>query len=143
MSTTQDNEAVVRACFETAVRGDFAALDAILTPDYVLHAATSPEDVHGAEGLKDMVEMYRSAVGGMRLTIDHQFATGDHVATRFTVRGTHAGELLGVPATGRDVTCHGITVSRCRDGRIAEEWEITDALGLLRQVGGLPEMAQT
>jgi steroid delta-isomerase-like uncharacterized protein len=129
------NTDAVRACFEQASRGNFAALDAILTPDFVLH---SPGEVHGADGLSTMVESYRNALPDLELTIDHQFAAGDYVASRFTIRGTHDGDLMGVPASGRRVEFTGITISRCRDGRIAEEWELTDTVGLLGQVGALP-----
>ena len=85
MSTSEDNKAAVRGCFENASQGNFEALDAIVSPDYVLH----PEDIRGVEGLKEMVEAYRSAIADLRITIDQQFTEGDHVATRYTIRGTH------------------------------------------------------
>ena len=90
-----------------------------------------------------MVQGYRDALSGLRVTIDQQFADGDFVATRFTITGTHDGDLMGAPPTGKDVAFTGITISRCEGGRIAEEWEITDAVGLLGQIGALPEMAQS
>jgi predicted ester cyclase len=139
MSTSEDNKAAVRACFENASQGNFDALDDILGPDYVVH----PEGVRGREGLQQMVEGYRNALSGLRVTIDQQFTDGDYVATRFTIRGTHDGELMGTPPTGKDVAFTGITISRCEDGRLAEEWEITDAVGLMGQIGALPEMAQS
>jgi predicted ester cyclase len=139
MSSSEDNTKAVRACFENASQGNFDALDEILAPDYVLH----PEEVRGREGLQAMVEGYRSALSGLRVTIDQQFTEGDYVATRFTISGTHDGDLMGTPATGNPVAFTGITISRCEGGRIVEEWEITDAVGLLRQVGALPEMVQS
>ena len=87
--------------------------------------------------------MYRKGIGGLRVTIEHQFSGGDYVATRFTARGTHDGEFMGVPATGKDVTVACITISRCRDGKVVEEWELSDTLGALQQIGALPEMAQS
>jgi predicted ester cyclase len=139
MTTSEDNKAVVRACFENASQGNFDALDEIVAPDYVLH----PEEVRGAEGLKGMVEGYRTALSGLRVVIDQQFTEGDYVATRFTIRGTHDGDLMDVPPTGKDVAFTGITISRCQGGRIVEEWELTDAVGLLGQIGALPEMARS
>ena len=139
MSDSDNNKAAVRDCFEEASRGNFDALGGILTQDYVLH----PEEVRGPDGLKEMVEGYRNALSGLRVTIDQQFTEGDHVATRYTIRGTHDGDLMGAAPTGRDVAFTGITISRCQDGRIVEEWEITDTLGLLGQIGALPEMAQS
>jgi predicted ester cyclase len=139
MSTSEDNKAVVRDCFENASQGKFDALDAIVSPDYVLH----PEDIRGVEGLKEMVKAYRSAIADLHVTIDHQFTEGDYVATRYTIRGSHDGDLMGTPPTGRDVEFTGLTVSRCRDGKIVEEWELVDTVGLLRQIGALPEMARS
>ncbi|MGH2975515.1 MAG: ester cyclase [Solirubrobacterales bacterium] len=129
----------VRDCFEQAALGNFDELPAILTPDFVMH---NPDEVHGADGLAAMVQQYRGALSDLSVTIDHQFATGDWVASRFTIRGTHDGSLMGVPPSGRDVTFTGITISRCRDGQIAEEWELTDTVGLLGQVGALPATTQ-
>ena len=137
MSTRHDNEAAVRDCFAKASQGDFDALRAIVSPDYVLH----PGEIHGVEGLTEMVEAYRSALADLHVTIDQQFAEGDLVATRYTIRGRHDGELMGARPTGRDVAFTGITVSRCHDGRIAEEWELVDTMGLLRQIGAIPAMA--
>lgn len=139
MSTSEENKAVVRACFENASQGNFDALDEIVTEDYLLH----PEEVHGADGLKEMVQGYRDGLNGLRVTIDQQFTEGDYVATRYTITGTHDGDLMGAPPTGKDVAFTGITISRCEGGRIVEEWEITDAVSLLGQIGALPEMAQS
>jgi steroid delta-isomerase-like uncharacterized protein len=136
---SETNTKAVRDCFEQAARGNFEALGPILTPDFVMH---NPDEVRGADGLTAMVEGYRSALANLKVTIDHQFAAGEYVATRFTISGTHEGDLMGVPPSGRDVAFTGITISRCHDGQIAEEWELTDTVGLLGQVGGLPAMAQ-
>ena len=137
MSDEEQNETVVRACFARASQGDFEALHDILDDDYVIH----PEEAAGVDGLTELVEGYRSAIGGLTVTIDQQFSAGDYVATRYTISGTHAGELMGKEPTGKEVAFSGITVSRCRAGRIAEEWELTDTVGLLRQIGALPEPA--
>ena len=89
-----------------------------------------------------MVQGYRDAISRLTVTIDQQFTEGDYVATRFTIRGRHEGELMGAAATRRDVEFTGLTVSRCRDGKIEEEWELVDTVSLLQQVGALPEAAQ-
>jgi predicted ester cyclase len=138
MPSSEENKAAVRACFENASKGNFDALDEILTEDYVLH----PEEVRGAEGLKEMVQRYRDALSGLSVTVDQQFTDGEYVATRVTIRGTHDGDLMGTPPTGKDVAFTALTISRCEGGQIAEEWEIADTLGLLGQVGALPEPAQ-
>jgi steroid delta-isomerase-like uncharacterized protein len=139
MSTTAQNTDIVRQCYAYATQGDRAGLERLLSPDFVIHV---PDDYHGVDGLLEMVGLFRSAFPDMAVTVDHQFADGDYVATRFTCRGTHDGELLGFPATGRAVEVAGITLSRCENGRIAEEWELVDVAGLLQQIGALPEPAQ-
>ena len=138
MSASEANKAAVRDCFEQASQGNFEALHSIVSPDYVVH----PEEVRGADGLAEMVQSYRNAFSDLAVTIEHQFAEGDYVATRTTFRGTHDGDLMGTPATGRQVEFSGLTISRCRDGKIEEEWEITDTITLLRQLGIFPEMAE-
>jgi predicted ester cyclase len=135
MSDSEQNKTAVRRCFEEASRGNFDALRAILSPDYIVH----PEGARGVEGLREIVETYRAALSGLTVTIDQQFTEGDCVATRYTIRGRHQGELMGATPTGRDVEFIGLTVSRCRDGRIEEEWELVDTLSLLGQVGALPQ----
>lgn len=143
MSSGEDNEAAVRAFFAVAEDGNLDALDTIVSPDYVLHDPGSPEEIHGVKGARDLVRMYRTAMAGLRVTIEHQFSDGDYVATRFTARGTHEGEFMGVPPTGKDVTVACMTISRCHGGKVVEEWELSDALGALRQIGALPELAQS
>ncbi|HKP21846.1 MAG TPA: ester cyclase [Thermoleophilaceae bacterium] len=137
MSSSEANEAAVRDCFENASKGNFEALPSIVTADYLVH----PEEVRGPDGLAEMVQSYRSALAGLNVTVEHQFSEGDHVATRCTIRGRHDGELMGVPPTGRDVEFTSLTISRCRDGKIAEEWELIDTVGVMRQIGALPELA--
>jgi steroid delta-isomerase-like uncharacterized protein len=136
--SSEQNKAAVRACFENASRGNFDALDDILTTDYVLH----PEEARGTEGLKEIVQRYREALSGLTVSIEHQFTDGDYVATRYTITGTHEGDLMGTPPSGKDVAFSGITISRCKDGRIAEEWELTDTVALLGQVGALSAITQ-
>ena len=139
MSADERNKTAVRDCFAHASHGNYDALHEIVSDDYVLH----PEDVSGVAGLTETVEGYRSTIGDLKVRIDQQFTDGDYVATRFTIQGKHAGELMGAAPTGKPVEFSGITISRCRDGRIVEEWELTDTLGLLRQVGALPQPAAT
>lgn len=139
MSTTEDNEKAVRDCFENAARGNFDALDDIVTPDYLLH----PDEARGPEGLKEVVQGYRDALSDLHVRIDQQFSAGDYVATRITITGRHEGELVGTPPTGNEVSFSGLTITRCEGGRIAEEWELVDMMGLLGQIGALPAMAQS
>lgn len=142
MSSSERNIAAVRAIIDTVGHGRLDELESLVSPDYVLHDPSSAEDVRGIDGLKEMIELYRSGFG-LQMTIEDQFADGDLVATRYTSRGTHNVEFMGVPATGKPVTVSGICVSRCRDGKVVEEWEVWDTLGALRQTGALPETLES
>lgn len=137
MSNGEENAALVRACFENASDHNWDAVAQIVAPDYVCH----PEDARGPDGLRELVEGYHAAISDLKVTIDHQFTQGDHVASRYRITGTHTGDLMGTPATGRPVEFSGVTISRCEGGRIVEEWEIVDMLSLLGQIGALPEPA--
>ena len=139
MSTTQQREAAARALFEHAQRGEYEAFAGIVDPEFVIHSGA--EEHRGAEGLAQMVQGYREVLPDLKVTIEHQFSSDEYVATRFTVRGHHEGSLMGEPPTGREVAFGGICLSRFRDGKIAEEWEIADTVSLLAQIGALPEPA--
>ncbi len=116
-------------------------IDELVAQDYVGHDPTQPAPIKGREGFKQFVGMYQSAFHDAAITIDDQIADGDHVVTRWTGRGTHTGELMGIAATGKEVTVSGITISRLAGGKIAEEWELMDALGMLVQLGAVPQPA--
>lgn len=139
MSTTEDNKRLAASLFEHAARGDYDAFERLLAPDFVVHEGS--EDVHGSLGLRAMIEEYKRVLSGMTVTVEDQLAEGDKVATRFTVRGTHEGAFMGASPTGREVSFSGLTISVCKDGRIVEEWEEGDIIGLLAQIGALPEPA--
>ena len=130
-ASQQTNENVVRTCLTEASRGNYDVFETILTPGYVVH----PEEAHGAAGLQEMVDGYRAALSDLRVDVDQQFSAGDRVATVSTLRGIHAGELMGTAPTGREVAFAMITISRFEDGCIAEEWEIADTASLLAQIG--------
>jgi|SRR5208283_2551835 len=81
------------------------------------------------------ISVFLKAFPDRKLTIEDQLAEGDKVATRITMQATHTGNLPGIPATGRAVRIESMHICRLSNGRIAEEWEIFDALGMLRQLG--------
>ena len=141
MSTEEGKALVRRLLARVFDEANPAAADELLAPGYVYHAPGAPE-VRGADGYKRLVGAYLAAFPDLRLTVEDQIAEGDKVATRFTARGTHRGELRGVAPTGRAMTATGIIISRVAGGRVAEEWETFDALGMLQQIGALPAPGQ-
>jgi steroid delta-isomerase-like uncharacterized protein len=128
-----ENKAAVRRFIGQAFNaGDLAIVDELVAPDYVLHF--TPE-VRGPEGMKQFVTEYRTAFPDYTCTIEDQVAEGDKVVTRWTVRGTHEGQLMGIPPTGKLVTMPGMVVDRLSNGRLVETWIQADALGMLQQLG--------
>jgi steroid delta-isomerase-like uncharacterized protein len=143
MASSEQNKAAVREFFACASSGELDRLEVFVSPDYVLHDPSLPEEVRGVDGVRELVESYRGGIAGLTVTIDHQIANGDYVATRYTCRGTHEGDIMGLPATGRDVTIAGLVISRFRGGKVVEEWEVSDVFGLMQQIGAIPEMAKS
>lgn len=89
--------------------------------------------------MKQGAELFRVAAPGARHEIGMQVAEGDLVVSQIVGRGVHAGELLGIPATNREVETQGIAIHRVRDGKIVEYWSVTDVARVLQQLGVMPE----
>jgi steroid delta-isomerase-like uncharacterized protein len=135
----ESNKDIVRRVAEEPWRGNFGVLDELVADDYVSNDPSQPEPLRGREGLKQFVRTYMDAFRDARITVDAQFGEGEFVATRWTGRGIHEGELMGIAPTGKEATVTGITISRLADGKIVEEWNNWDTFGLLVQLGAVPE----
>jgi steroid delta-isomerase-like uncharacterized protein len=136
---SEENKALARRWADIMTQGDLDLADEIYAPDYVDHDPTMPEDVRGVEGAREFYSMYRSAFPDAEITIEDQLAEEDTVATRWTGRGTHQGDLMGVPPSGNRVEVIGVTISRIEGGKIVEEWDIYDALGMMQAIGAFSE----
>jgi steroid delta-isomerase-like uncharacterized protein len=134
---SETNKAVVRRIFEAFNAGNISLYDELVAVNFVYHEPLVGER-RGLQGAKDVANTYRTAFPDAKLTIDEQIATGDTVVTRWTATGTHKGVLLGMAPTGRRVTCTGILISHLQNGKIVEEFENFDTLGMLRQIGAVP-----
>jgi len=108
-------------------------LDELLTPDVVYHGTSM--SMNGREEYKQVYDVFRSALHDTHLEIDDLIAEGDKVMSRVSLRCVHGGELEGLPPTGKKIALDAFTVFRLVDGRIAEEWEIIDELGMMQQIG--------
>jgi steroid delta-isomerase-like uncharacterized protein len=137
---SEENKALARRSWEIVTEGSLDALEDALAEvyaeDLVLHEPD--EDIVGIEGLKQFVAMIRAALPDLRVTLEDVIAEGDKVVSRWTAQGTHQGELMGIAPTGNRVTITGITIHRIEDGKIVEEWENWDALGMMQQIGAVP-----
>ena len=140
---SEENKALVRRFIEDLFNtGNLAVADEIIAQDSVNHDPNLGELPRGPEGTKQVVNLYRSAFPDTNLTVEEQLAEGEKVVTRWTGRGTHQGELMGVPPSGNRVEISGITINRISGGKIAESWSNYDALGMMQQIGAIPEPGQ-
>ena len=137
--SAEENKAIVRRFWEVWEEDDFIELiDEFLAPDYVNHSPGFPDQPTGPEGVKAVVSMFRSGMPDLRVDILDMIAEGDKVAVRYTVEGTHEGDLFGVPPTGQRVSIESMTVERVSDGKIQEHWRVTDTLDMMQQLGAIP-----
>ena len=142
--SAESNKALARRLLEEAFNaGNIDVVDELVTTDFVNHDAALPEALVGPDAAKASIQGYRSAFPDLRLTIEEQIADDQGVATRWSAKGTHESDLMGVPPTGKQATVTGITIDRIVDGRIAETWTNWDTLGMLQQLGVVPVLATT
>jgi steroid delta-isomerase-like uncharacterized protein len=132
-----ENKALVRRFFEVGPsRGDLRAARELLANDFALHVPLpcSP----GVQGIIEVISACRAAFEHLDVTVEDMVAEGDRVAARFTARGIHRGDFMGLTATERSITMTGIEIFRIENGSIAELWGEANLLGLMGQLGILP-----
>jgi steroid delta-isomerase-like uncharacterized protein len=134
-TSTDANIDLIRASFEEFNVGDLDACVARLTPDFVINLAELPQPMYGPDTWRQGAEMMKRAFPDIKAQIQDIFAAQDRVAVRLRFRGTHSGEFLGFPATGRNVEYISHEFYRLAGGLIAEEWICSDTSTLMRQIG--------
>ena len=144
--TIEDNRRLVRRYFEDAPFNP-AACDEIFAARFqfhtIMHASVTPQTVDSdPDSEKAAFENQQRIMGGWNITIEDMIAEGDRVMVRWSSRGTHQGELAGLPPTYRPVINSGINIFRVANGRIAEVWDIMDRMWLWQQLGVLPELKE-
>ncbi len=140
---SEENKAVSRRLVDEAFQGGrLEVVDELVDQNYEGHDPASPDVIRGPEGVKQLIQGYRTAFPDLRITVEDQLAEGDKVATRWSARGTHQAELFGVPPTGKESRISGITIDRISGGKIVESWDNWDTLGLMQQLGVVPAMTE-
>jgi steroid delta-isomerase-like uncharacterized protein len=140
--SSEQNKAIVRRTFEEPWKGSLEIVDELYASNYVGHDPSMPEPLRGPKGVKEFISTYRAAFPDARITVEQQLAEGDLVATRWTGRGTHEGELMGITPTGKQVTVSGLTITRLEGDRIVEEFQNWDTFGMMQQLDAVPALAQ-
>lgn len=119
---------------------DLSVIDEFVAADLVDHTAP-PHLQHGNQSLKQLAQIWRAAFPDLKITNHDIVAEGDLVVIAWSGGGTHLGDLMGIPPTGKQGFMAGITFNRMRDGRIVERWGNNDQLGLFMQLGLVPAPA--
>ena len=138
MSTEQNKALFRRVIEEVFNRGNISLLDELFAPDFVEHEELPPGIPAGSEGVKQLSTMFRSAFPDFKATIDDIIAEGDKVVVRGTWSGTHKGEFMGIPPTGKSVSFGVIDIVRIAGGKFVEYWGQMDSMGMMQQLGVIP-----
>jgi steroid delta-isomerase-like uncharacterized protein len=140
---SEQNKAIVRRLVEELWnKGNLSLADQLFAPSYTHHDASTPDFGPGPESEKKRAALYRTAFPDVRLTIEDIIAEGGTVMTRWSCLGTHKGDLSGIAPTGKQFTISGVTTARLANGMLVEGWVNWDALGLMQQLGVVPELAK-
>jgi steroid delta-isomerase-like uncharacterized protein len=134
-----DHASTMRRCYELVSAGDVDGFGDLLADDFVEH-----EETPGLEPTKDGVmaffRMYLMAFPDLRMAPQDVIVSGDKAVARVRATGTHQGEFMGMPATGKAVDVQLIDIMRFGDdGRVVEHWGVFDALAMMQQLGAVPE----
>jgi steroid delta-isomerase-like uncharacterized protein len=136
--TIEEHKALVRRFVdEVQSAGNIDAIDELCSPEFVNHSAPSGMPPN-REGVKQVTAMFRQAFPDSYFTVEDMIAEGDKVATHKTFHGTHEGEFMGMPPTGRRVSMELIDIVRISEGRVVEHWSMGDNLGMMQQLGVIP-----
>ena len=129
--------AVIRRwCDEGWTQGKVEVAEELIDPGFKVHGAGGQVVEPGIEGLKQLITQWRTGFPDAVQRVDDIFAVGDKVCVRLTWIGTHLGEFMGVPPSGRKVSVGTIGIDRVVDGKVVEGWGELDMLGLLTTIGG-------
>jgi predicted ester cyclase len=144
--TDQEQQAmdvIRRWCDEGWTKGNVAVADEVIHPNFKVHGAGGQVVEPGIEGLKQLILAWRTGFPDAVQRVDDIFAVGDKVCVRLTWIGTHLGDFMGVPASGKTVSVGTIGIDRVVDGKVVEGWGELDMLGLMTAIGGVAPTTPT
>ncbi len=124
---------------EVFTHGKLEVIDELVADDFVEHQAM-PDMPPGKDGLRAFAEMFRAAFPDLKVETLATGVDGDEVWMHSLMTGTHEGELMGIPATGKQVSVAMFDRIKFRDGKAVEHWGVSDDMGMMTQLGVVPEM---
>ena len=136
-----DNAATTRRAYQLINAGDLDGFGELVADDFAEHDETAGF-APTKEGVLELFHMYRAAFPDLQLHAEEVLVSEDKTITRARATGTHQGEFMGMPATGKRVAVQVIDIMRFgEDGLVREHWGLFDALGMMRQLGAIPAPA--
>lgn len=121
MKTDNNKKVVLRFNKEFLEKGNIGVLDEIISDDFINH--TAPENMpHDINGMIQLVKILHQGFPDLKVEVHEQVCENDLVSSRKTIHGTHLGEIMGHPATGKKVTINVIDIVRVKDGRYTDHW---------------------
>ena len=129
-----DVEEVLHGIYEAINTGNVSLLEKFVAPDYVEHS----EGFRGVEAFEQQITAFRAAFPDLHVTVEDLLTDGDRFASRTTVTGTHAGDLMGLPATGKRISVEAVDIGRIANGQAQERWGGLNMYALLTQLGVIP-----
>jgi steroid delta-isomerase-like uncharacterized protein len=138
VANKKNKDTVLRFWQEVFNERKLEQIDKIFTEDYIYHGAAG-QDVRGREGLKQFLTVYFNAFPDLHAEVEDIFGEGDKILSRAMCRGTHKGNLMGIPPTGKQVAIRVICADRLSGQRVAESFELPDLFGMMQQLGAIPQ----
>ena len=130
---TQANQETIRRFVDEVINNrNLTVIDKIIHPNYLYR--TPDQELHGRQALRQLFSDYQKGLPDLHVKIDDLVCTDDKAVLLFTLTGTHENDLMGIPATGKQVSINGMTCSRFENGQIIEEWELLDQLTMFQQL---------
>jgi steroid delta-isomerase-like uncharacterized protein len=139
--STEQNKAHTRQFFAAFDKGDLDGAAAVFAADAVVHNVGAPDPLNLA-GFKQLGAVFLAAFPDGKHTIEAMIGEGEKVVTRATYRGTHTGDLMGIPPTGKSVTVTAMTIDHFTEGKIIESWRLFDQMGMMQQLVVIPTPGQ-
>ncbi len=132
----EGNKTIVSRMYEEIHnKGNLDNAHEFVSADFVDHNPPDPNTPKGPEGIKHVFGMFRSAFPDFHTTVEDMISEGDRVVTRLTMHGTHKGEFMGIPATGKEINVPVIDIIRLSRGKAVERWGLEDINGMMHQLG--------
>jgi predicted ester cyclase len=138
MMTIEQNKLVMHTFVDFINTANPDLANALIDPGATFYVPGRPQPVKGPAGYLEIIAMMRGGFPDIQWTLEELICEGSNIAARFTMRGTHEGSFLGVPATGNKIAVQALNIYRLSGGKIVEEYGQPDLLGLMGQIGALP-----